>query len=161
MGRAVYPGTFDPVTLGHLDVIRRGAAIFDELVVAVAGGSVTKDPLFSESERSGFIRAHTGDLENVTVEIFDTLAVEFVRSKGFNVLLRGIRTVSDFEYEFQMALTNRRLAPEVETVFVMPRLEYSYVSARLIREIVGYGGPVSAFVPEDVAEALRRRISSG
>ncbi|MCD6405326.1 MAG: pantetheine-phosphate adenylyltransferase [Planctomycetes bacterium] len=158
MAKAVYPGTFNPMTYGHLDVIRRGAAIFDELVVAVTGRSVTKNPIFTEEERASFLRRHTQDIRNVSVEIFDTLAVDFVRAKGFHVLLRGIRTMSDFEYEFQMALTNRQLAEEVETVFVMPSLEYSYVSARLIREIVAHGGSVSAFVPEDVEEALKARF---
>lgn len=160
MGKAVYPGTFDPVTYGHLDVIKRGSAIFDELVVGVAGRSVTKSPMLSDTERVEFLKANTRDVKNVTVEVFDSLAVDYVRSKHYNVILRGIRTISDFEYEFQMALTNRRLAAEVETVFVMPSLEYSYVSARLIREIVAHGGPVSAFVPEDVEAALKAKFQA-
>jgi len=157
MGRAVYPGTFDPVTYGHLDVIKRGAVIFDELIVAVGGRNIAKEPIFSESERMDFLARHTADFDNVKVRLFNTLAVDFVRSQGINVILRGIRTISDFEYEFQMALTNRQLAGEVETVFVMPSLEYSFVSARLIREIVSHGGPVSAFVPPDVETALKAR----
>lgn len=157
MGRAVYPGTFDPMTFGHLDVIKRGAAIFDELVVAVGGRNIAKEPVFTESERLEFLERHTVDFDNVKVKLFNTLAVDFVRSEGITVILRGIRTMSDFEYEFQMALTNRQLAEEVETVFVMPSLEYSFVSARLIREIVAHGGPVSAFVPRDVETALKAK----
>jgi len=157
MGRAIYPGTFDPLTHGHLDVIRRGAAIFDELVVAVAGTSVTKNPLFSEEERVAFLRKNTAGIRNVTVEVFDSLAVEYVHSKGVKVILRGIRTMSDFEYEYQMALTNRQLADDVETVFVMASLEYSFISARLIREIIAYGGSVSDFVPADVEAALKKK----
>lgn len=159
MGRAVYPGTFDPMTYGHLDVIKRGALIFDELIVAVSGTSATKSPLFSESERLSFLQRHTKDMPNVRVEVFSSLAVDYVRSKGIKVLLRGIRTASDFEYEYQMALTNRKLAGDVETVFVMASLEYSYVSARLIREIMSVGGSVSAFVPEDVETALRGKFT--
>ncbi|MHC4711959.1 MAG: pantetheine-phosphate adenylyltransferase [Planctomycetota bacterium] len=159
MGKAVYPGTFDPVTFGHLDVIGRGAAIFDELVVAVGGRNIAKTPIFSESERVEFLTNHTRNMHNVSVEIFNTLAVDFVRSKGVSVILRGIRTISDFEYEFQMALTNRQLASDVETLFVMPSLEYSFVSARLIREVVAHGGSVQAFVPADVEEALRKKLA--
>jgi pantetheine-phosphate adenylyltransferase len=157
MRRAVYPGTFDPVTFGHLDVIKRGGAIFDELVVAVGGRNIAKKPVFSESERLGFLERHTAAFDNVRVKAFNTLAVDFVRSEGISVILRGIRTMSDFEYEFQMALTNRQLAEEVETVFVMPSLKYSFVSTRLIHEIVAHGGPVSAFVPSDVETALRAK----
>ena len=158
MGVAIYPGTFDPTTYGHLDVIKRGALVFDELIVAVSGASVTKDPLFSAEERLQFLQRHTKDLANVRVEQFDSLAVDYVRSKGVKVILRGIRTVSDFEYEYQMALTNRRLAGDIETVFVMASLEYSYVSARLIREIMSAGGSVTAFVPADVEAALKRKL---
>jgi len=161
MGRAVYPGTFDPMTYGHLDVIKRGALIFDELIVAVSGASVTKSPLFSEAERVEFLRNHTKDLPNVKVEVFSSLAVDYVHSKGIKVILRGIRTATDFEYEFQMALTNRKLANDIETVFVMASLEYSYVSARLIREIMYAGGSVTAFVPSDVETALKRKFSNG
>ena len=159
MGRAVYPGTFDPMTYGHLDVIKRGALVFDELLVAVSGKTISKDPMFTTEERLEFLRRHTKSLSNVRVEVFDTLAVDYVRSKGIKVLLRGIRTATDFEYEFQMALTNRKLAGDVETVFVMASLEYSYVSARLIREVMAHGGSVSPFVPPDVEEALRRKLN--
>jgi len=158
MGRAVYPGTFDPMTYGHLDVIKRGAAIFDELVVAVSGSSVTKSPTFTEAERVAFLKRHTASLSNVKVEVFNTLAVDYVRSKGIKVILRGIRTMSDFEYENQMALTNRFLAPDVETVFVMASLEFSYISARLIREVISFGGSVSAYVPADVEAAIKGKL---
>jgi pantetheine-phosphate adenylyltransferase len=158
MGRAVYPGTFDPMTYGHLDVIKRGALIFDELIVAVSGTSVTKSCLFSETERLAFLQRHTMNMPNVRVEVFNSLAVDYVRSLGMKVLLRGIRTASDFEYEYQMAITNRKLASDVETVFVMASLEYSYVSAKLIREIMSVGGSVSAFVPADVETALKAKF---
>ncbi len=157
MARAAYLGTFDPLTFGHLDVIKRGSAIFEELVVAVGGKNVTKDPVFTEEERLDLLSKHTAQYDNVRVMLFNSLAVDFVRSQAINVILRGIRTISDFEYEFQMALTNRQLAQEVETVFVMPSLEYSFVSARLIREIVMYGGSVSAFVPSDIEAMLRAK----
>lgn len=160
MRRAVYPGTFDPLTYGHLDVIRRGAEIFDELIVAVAGTSVTKNPLFSQEERLAFLKCNTGAMPSVKVEVFDCLAVDYVHSRGVKVILRGIRTMSDFEYEYQMALTNRRLAADVETVFVMASLEYSFISARLIREIIAYGGSVEGFVPSDVERALRLKSSA-
>lgn len=159
MGIAVYPGTFDPMTYGHLDVIKRGALIFDQLIVAVAGSSVTKAPMFSEEERVSFLKTNTSDLGNVTVEVFDSLAVDYVRAKGVNVILRGIRTMSDFEYEYQMAMTNRQLAEDVETIFVMASLKYSYVSARLIREIMAHGGSAAHFVPPDVEAALAARYA--
>ena len=154
MGRAIYPGTFDPLTYGHIDVIKRGADIFDELGIAVAGSGVTKNPLFTQDERVAFLKNNTRDLRNVSVEVFNCLAVDFVRSKNMKVILRGIRTMSDFEYEYQMALTNRKLAEDVETVFVMASLEYSFISARLIREIIAHGGSVAGFVPPDVESAF-------
>ncbi len=157
MREAVYAGTFDPLTLGHLDVARRAAERFDRLVVAVNGGSGAKRPLFSVEERVELARKCLSGLGNVVVEPFGGLLVEWAKARGYGTLIRGLRALSDFEYEFQMALTNRRLAPEVETLFLMPSEEYSYVSSSLVREIAALGGPVEKFVPGPVAAALRRR----
>ena len=155
--RAVYPGSFDPVTYGHLDLIRRGAALFDLLVVAV-GVNAAKHPTFDANERLQMIMAEVGDLPNVRVATFHGLVVDFARQNGLNLILRGLRTVSDFESEFQMALTNRSFAPELETVFVMPGEKWSYTSSRLIKEVVEVGGDVERFVPRPVAAALRARL---
>lgn len=157
MKRAVYPGTFDPITYGHLDLIQRGARLFEELVVGVSE-HLEKRPLFTLEERATIVRRLVADLANVTVVTFQTLAVEFVQSHNAQVILRGIRAVSDFEYEFQMALTNRQLAPDVETVFVMSDQRYAFISSRLIKEVVARGGDVSAFVPPEVARALAEKL---
>jgi len=152
---AVYPGTFDPITHGHLDVIKRGARIFEKLIVAPAV-NIQKNPLFSQAEREEMLRDSIAaeKLGNVEVRAFSGMIVDFVRQCGTTILLRGIRTGSDFEAEFQMALTNRELDHEVETVFVMASLEYSYVSSRLIREVAALGGDVSRFVPANVAPRM-------
>jgi pantetheine-phosphate adenylyltransferase len=155
--RAVYPGSFDPVTYGHLDLIRRGAALFDLLVVAV-GVNASKHPTFDADERARMIEAEIRDLPNVRVTKFHGLVVDFARQNGLNLILRGLRTVSDFEAEFQMALTNRSFAPDIETVFVMPGEKWSYTSSRLIKEVVEVGGDVERFVPGPVAAALRARL---
>jgi pantetheine-phosphate adenylyltransferase len=155
--RAVYPGSFDPVTYGHLDLIRRGAALFDLLVVAV-GVNAEKRPTFSADERRAMIEAEVRDLPNVKVATFGGLVVDFARRNGLNLILRGLRTVSDFEAEFQMALTNRSFAAELETVFVMPGEKWSFTSSRLIKEIVAVGGDVERFVPPGVATALKSRL---
>jgi len=136
---AVYPGTFDPPTKGHLDVIRRGARLFERLIVAVAINP-EKEPLFSEDERLTMLRQLTKGIHNVEVASFRGLTVDFCRKRGASVILRGIRTFSDFEYEFQMALTNRVLAPDVETLFVMPSEEFSYLSSSMVKEAVALGG---------------------
>ena len=154
---ACYPGSFDPVTFGHLDLIRRGARLFDRLVVAV-GRNAEKNPLFTAEERAAMISAEIEDLTTVKVEIFHGLVVDFCHSRGLDIMLRGLRTISDFESEFQMALTNRSFAPDIESVFVMPAEKYSYVSSRLIREVVMVGGDVDRFVPPAVAAALKRRL---
>ena len=154
---AIYPGSFDPVTYGHLDLVRRAAALFDRLVIAV-GHNPSKRPLFTAEERVTMIRAETSDLPNVEVDVFQGLAVDFARARGLNVVLRGLRTVSDFESEYAMALTNRSFAPEIESVFVMPGERWSYTSSRLIKEIVTGGGSVDNFVPPRVAKALRERL---
>lgn len=155
--KALYPGSFDPLTLGHLDLIRRGTELFGELTVAVAMNPA-KDPLLSPEERVGTLREECREIPGARVVSFQGLVVDYCRKNGFGIILRGLRTVSDFEYEFQMALTNRSLAPEVETVFVMPNEKYAFVSSRLIKEILASGGDASAFLPRKAEEVLRKRI---
>ena len=157
MGAAIYPGTFDPVTFGHLDLIERGSRLFSRLVVAVAR-NFDKRPVFSAEERVQMLRELTARIPNVEVDSFDGLIVEYARKRQVPCLLRGLRTISDFEYEFQMALTNRDLAPDVETTFVMPSLKYSYVSSRLIRETVALGADVTHLIPELVQRRLREKL---
>ena len=157
--RAIYPGTFDPVTYGHIDLIRRARNIFDEIIVAVAHNP-GKGPLFSVEERIGLLRRATRSLRGVTVDHFDSLVVDYARRKGTRVVNRGLRMLSDFEYEFQMALTNRKLSSAVETIFLMPSESFSYVSARLLKEAGELGADLSAFVPSFVASALRRKLRS-
>ena len=155
--RAVYPGTFDPVTYGHIDLIRRALRIFDQVVVAVAHNP-GKDPLFSVEERMQFLRQTTRGLRGVAIDHFDSLVVEYVQHKQAHVVIRGLRMISDFEYEFQMALTNRKLSEQVETIFLMPSESYAYLSARLIKEMARYGASLKAFVPPVVEAALRHRL---
>jgi len=157
---AVYPGSFDPITYGHLDIIQRGRSIFDRLVVAVARNP-EKQTLFTVEERVELIKATVADLKNVEVDTFDTLSVDYVHKRGGRAILRGIRTVSDFEYEFQMALANRRLAPDIETVFIMARQEYSFIHAGMIKEIVRLGGKADSFVPPVIEDALKRKLCAG
>ncbi|MBF0253280.1 MAG: pantetheine-phosphate adenylyltransferase [Candidatus Omnitrophica bacterium] len=156
---AVYPGTFDPVTFGHLDVIKRIAAIYEKVYVAVAVSKV-KEPLFGVEERVELLTKAVKDLKNVTVEHFSGLMVDYAVSKNSKVVVRGLRMISDFEYEFQMALTNRKLNPNIETIFMMPNESYSYLSSRLIKEAVRLGADVSAFVPLDVKMKLQERLSN-
>jgi pantetheine-phosphate adenylyltransferase len=155
--RAIYPGTFDPVTYGHIDLIKRARNIFDEVIVAVARHS-SKAPLFTVEERVALLRRATRSLRGVVVDQFESLVVDYVRRKRARVMIRGLRMLSDFEYEFQMALTNRKLADAVETIFMMPSESYAYVSARLIKEAAALGADLSAFVPPFVAEALRQKL---
>jgi pantetheine-phosphate adenylyltransferase len=154
---AIYPGSFDPLTNGHLAIIQRGLKVFDRLVVAVANNP-EKRPLFSATERTELIQAAVGDDPRIEVDSFDALLVDYARRKGVNTVLRGLRAVSDFEYEFQIANMNRHLHPDLETVFVMTGEDYFFVSARIVREVATFGGDVSAFVPGNVLEALRRKL---
>jgi pantetheine-phosphate adenylyltransferase len=151
---AIYPGSFDPLTNGHVDIIMRGAAIFDRIIVAILHNQ-EKAPLFSVRERMEMACEVFAGEPKVAVESFGGLLVDFARQQGAHVIVRGLRAISDFEYEFQMALMNRRLAPEFETVFMMPAESYTYISSRLIREVFALGGPVAGLVP-DIVEARMR-----
>jgi pantetheine-phosphate adenylyltransferase len=155
--KAVYPGSFDPPTNGHLDLIERGSRIFDELVVAVLRNP-EKAPLFSVPERRNMLESMTSGLDNVSVETFDGLTVEYAMKVEASAVLRGIRAISDYEYELQMALMNRKLQPSLETVFMMPAEKYSYVSSRLVREVAQLGGNIDCLVPELVAQKLREKM---
>jgi pantetheine-phosphate adenylyltransferase len=154
---AIYPGSFDPLTLGHVDIIHRGSALFDAIIVAVLR-NVEKSPLFTVEERLTMIRETFADRANVEADAFSGLLVDYARSRQATTIVRGIRAISDFEYEFQMALMNRRLAPMIETVFMMPAEEYSYVSSRLVKEVASLGGNVSGLVPEKVEKRLYERV---
>lgn len=160
MARAIYPGSFDPITLGHLDIIERGCAVFDELVVAVSVASNSKRFAFSVEERQDFIRRCTASLPNVTVTCFSGLLTTFARRQGADAYLRGLRAISDFDYEFQMASMNHIQAPEVQAVFMMTRTEYSFLSSSVVREIASYGGDINHLVPapirDDVLAHYRR-----
>jgi len=155
--KAVYPGSFDPPTNGHLDLIERGSKIFDELVVAILRNP-EKSPLFSVPDRRSMLEAMTSGLDNVSVETFDGLTVEYAVKIGASAVLRGIRAISDYEYELQMALMNRKLQPSLETVFMMPAEKYSYISSRLVREVAQLGGNIDCLVPELVAQKLREKM---
>jgi|SRR5271157_1796010 len=156
---AIYPGSFDPVTNGHLDLIQRAAVIFDKLIVAVAR-NLDKDPLFALKERVEMLEAVTFDWKNVEVDIFEGLLMDYARAKGARVVLRGIRAVSDYEYELQMAMMNRKIEPQIETVFMLPAGDYSFLSSRLVRELARLGAPVvKDLVPKIVEERLKAKVS--
>jgi pantetheine-phosphate adenylyltransferase len=158
---AVFPGSFDPMTNAHLDVARRAATLFDGLVVGVLNNT-KKQPIFAIDERVGLIRASVADLgDHVRVEAFDGLTVEFARRSGASFVVRGLRAVSDFEAELQMAHTNRKLAPEIDTAFLMSALEFGYLSSTLAKEVAQFGGEIGGMVPPPVATALRARFAAG
>jgi pantetheine-phosphate adenylyltransferase len=157
---AVYPGSFDPITNGHLDVIQRAAAIFDQVIISVANNP-EKHPMFTTKQRIDLATTAVKHLPNVVVDQFQGLLVEYCRRKGATVVVRGVRAVSDFEFEFQMALVNRKLEPRVETIFLMPKDEYTFISSRLVKEIAGLGANVNDFVPTVVQEALQRKLAGG
>ncbi len=154
---AVYPGTFDPVTNGHIDLVERSLRIFGEVIVAVAENP-KKVPLFTLDERLAMLKAVTANYKNVVIEGFDGLLVDYVRKKGAVAIIRGLRAVSDFEYEMQMALMNRRLNTSIETVFLMPNEEYSFITSTIVREAASYGGDVSSLVPPDVVKKLKKKF---
>jgi pantetheine-phosphate adenylyltransferase len=154
---AIYPGSFDPLTNGHLDLIERGSKIFDELIVAILRNP-EKDPLFSLGERRDMMEAMTAPWKNVRVDAFEGLMVDYARKVNASAVLRGIRAISDYEYELQMALMNRKLSPELETVFMMPAEAYSYLSSRLVREIAQLGGSIQGLVPDLVEQKLRQKL---
>lgn len=159
MRLAICPGSFDPMTNGHLDVVQRAARLFDRVVVGIAA-SEPKGPLFSLSDRLELVRRSVEHLPNVEADAFSGLLVDYARNRGAHAIVRGLRAVSDFEFEFQLALMNRKLNEQVETIFMMPRESYTFLSSRLVKEIALLGGDVSAFVPPPVLDALRAKLVS-
>ena len=157
MSIAIYPGSFDPVTLGHLDIIERAAKISDELIVAVLMNS-SKSPLFSVEERVNILKEATKDIPNVEVKSFEGLSVNFARDNHAQVIVRGLRAVTDFEYELQMAQTNRVLAPDIDTVFLTTSLEYAYLSSTIMKEVARFGGDLSKFGPSEIVEAVKAKM---
>ncbi|MDD5617682.1 MAG: pantetheine-phosphate adenylyltransferase [Candidatus Omnitrophica bacterium] len=155
--KAIYPGSFDPITYGHIDIIKRALTIFEEVIIAVANNS-SKDPLFSAEERVKMIKQATKNFDRVSVESFNGLVVDYAHKKKINVIVRGLRMISDFEYEFQMALTNRKLAPDVETIYLMPSESYSYISSKLLKEASRLGANISNFVPKFIEEKLKKKL---
>src|SRR5204863_4345844 len=158
MRTAIYPGSFDPLTNGHLDVIQRAAKLFDRVIVAVAK-SQSKNPLFSLAQRHALVRQAIAQVPGVEADRFDGLLVDYVEKRAGHAIIRGLRAVSDFEFEFQLALMNRKLNERVETIFMMPKDTYTFISSRMIKEIARLGGDVKAFVPPHVEAALRRRFA--
>ena len=159
--KALYPGSFDPPTNGHVDLIQRGAKLFEHLTVAVLNNPVKNNPLFTVAERVEMLQEVTASLGNVSVATFDGLMVDFARRLDARAVLRGIRAISDYEHEFQMALMNRRLAPEIETVFLQPAGRYSFVSSRMVKEVFSFGGDLTGLVPPNVLKRLKGRKSAG
>jgi pantetheine-phosphate adenylyltransferase len=157
MRSAIYPGSFDPLTNGHLDVVQRAAKLFDRVVVAVAQND-GKHPLFTLAERVALVKAAVAHLPNVEADSFDGLLVDYVASRQAKAIVRGLRAVSDFEFEFQLALMNRKLDENIETIFMMPKDTYTFLSSRIVKEIARLGGDVGQFVPPNVQEALKRKL---
>jgi len=155
--KAIYPGTFDPVTYGHIDLIKRARDIFGELTVAVAHNP-HKKPLFSVKERVDLLKLATSEMDGVEIESFDGLVVDYARRKKAKVMIRGLRMLSDFEYEFQMVMTNRKLNADIETIFLMPQESYSYISSKLLKEATSLGADLSCFVPDFVGKALKKKL---
>ncbi len=158
MSVCIYPGTFDPITNGHLDVLERACRMFEHVIVAIAD-SKEKRPCFSIEERLALVEKNTAINEKVSVTHFDGLLIDFVKSQNANVIIRGLRAVSDFEFEFQMALMNRQLGPEIETILVMTKEGYNYTSSSLVKQVAQFGGDVSKFVPKNVVEALKTKFT--
>lgn len=159
MRTAIYPGSFDPLTNGHLDVLQRAAKLFDRVIVAIARNE-SKNPLFSLDERLDLMKPAIAPLKNVKADIFDGLLVEYAAKQEAQAIVRGLRAVSDFEFEFQMALMNRKLAENIETIFMMPRETYTFISSRIVKEIAKLGGDVRPFVPRHVAFALAKKLAA-
>ncbi len=157
MSSAIYPGSFDPVTKGHLDIIRRAARMFDSLTVSVLNNS-EKSPLFSVDDRVKMLRKACGDIPNVKIDSFSGLTADYARKAGTDVIIRGLRAITDFEYELQMAQTNRKILPSLDTVFLTTSLEYAYLSSSIVREVASYGGDISEFVTPEVAEKVYEKI---
>lgn len=153
----VYPGSFDPVTNGHVDIIERASRLFDKLIVGVLVNT-SKAPLFTVDERVNFIKESCSHLDNIEVDYFSGLLIDFIKNKNADTIVRGLRAVSDFEYEFQMALMNRKLAPEIETVFMMTSSKYSYLSSSLIKEVAKFGGCIRGLIPEMVEKEIYRKF---
>ncbi len=157
MKTAVYPGSFDPITNGHLDIIKRASKIFDKVIVSILVNS-SKTPCFEMEERKQLIRRVVKDLPNVEVDCFEGLLVNYVQKKGASVIIKGLRAISDFEYEFQMALANSKIAPDIETLFMMTNQEYSYLSSSLVRELAALGGSLDGLVPEEISDDIILKI---
>ena len=157
MRTVIYPGSFDPLTNGHLDVVERASKLFDRVIVAVAANA-DKQPMFTQAERKRQITAAVKPMKNVEVAAFQGLLVDFAEANQAQAIIRGLRAVSDFEFEFQLALMNRKLKEEIETIFMMPRESYTFLSSRLVKEIAGLGGEIGAFVPANVERALKRKL---
>ena len=157
MRTVIYPGSFDPLTNGHLDVVERASKLFDRVIVAVAANA-DKQPMFTQAERKQQITAAVKPMKNVEVAAFQGLLVDFAEANQAQAIIRGLRAVSDFEFEFQLALMNRKLKKEIETIFMMPRESYTFLSSRLVKEIAGLGGEIGAFVPVNVERALKRKL---